>query len=466
MKRSSAFLAMLVVAGLLMGSSAVWAQGYSVYEQSACTTARGGATVASPCEDGSAMYFNPAGLSFDAKVLGLGAAIIGPRGNFTDNKTGLVSPLNDKWYPVPNVYFSTPLGKRVAAGVGVFAPYGLTTDWPITSQGRFLGYKSVVQGIYVQPTVAFKLNDRVQVGVGVDITYLNVELRQRVDLASQVLLVHPLLGTLTFADLNKVCPAAACGTVTPGTDFADVQLKGHAYHAGAHLGFLAKATDRVSIGARWMSGQRVKISNGTITTQQISVPNVKVPVTGVGFVPVDTVMAGKAFAAGQTLSSPQAATSEIPLPDQFVAGIAIQAAPQVKLLVDYEFTRWSMFDVLPINGAYLKSQIVESYKNTNGVRVGTEIGLSKGLVLRAGFDGHGASAPAQTVTPNLPEAARQEYTIGLGANLSPNVRLDVGYMYLHQENRAGRTGPGGVEANNGIYSFKANIPTVMLAFRF
>ena len=98
-----------------------------------------------------------------------------------------MSTLNKKWYPAPNIYFSTPFGKKVAFGVGVFAPYGLTTDWPVTSQGRYLGYKSLVQGLYVQPTVAFKLNDKVSIGVGVDITYLNVELQQRVDLSPQPL---------------------------------------------------------------------------------------------------------------------------------------------------------------------------------------------------------------------------------------------------------------------------------------
>lgn len=462
MKRSPAFLALLVVAALLLGSAGAWAQGYSVYEQSACMTGRGGAGVASPCADGSGVYFNPAGLSFDSATLGLGASLIGPRGDFTDNTSRLVTPLNKKWYPVPNVYFSMPFAKRVAVGVGVFAPYGLTTNWPETSQGRFLGYKSVVQGVYVQPTVAVKLNENVSVGGGVDITYLNVELNQRADLATQT-----LSGPYTFAQLHLLCPVpGACGTVTPGTDFADIKLKGHAYHAGFHLGLLAKANDRLSFGARWMSGQRVDITNGKITTRQISVPNVRVPVAGVGLVAVDQIMAARAFGAGQTLSSGQSATTSIPLPDQVLAGVAVQATSNLKLLVDYEFTRWSMFDVLPINGQYLKSQVLESYRNTNGVRVGAEIGLGSNALLRAGLDVHGAAAPAQTVTPNLPEAARQEYTVGLGFKLSPRARLDVGYMFLHQEDRAGRTGPGGAEANNGVYSFKANIPSVMLAFNF
>jgi long-chain fatty acid transport protein len=474
MHRLSAIVVGIVVvaAGLLAGSGAAWAQGFGVYEQSACMIGRGGAGVAAPCADASGVYFNPAGLSFDSTQIGLGGALIGPQGDFTDSTTKAVTTLNKKWYPAPNVYASTPIGKRMAVGIGVFAPYGLTTDWPDTSQGRFLGYKSVVQGIYVQPTVAFKLNDKVSIGAGVDITYLNVELQQRVDLAAQTLLVHPLLGTLTFAQLNLVCPAAVCGTVKQGTDFANIQLKGTKYHAGFHVGFLAKANDVVSFGARWMSGQKVPIDNGKITTTQISVPNVKVPVTtpgGTVFVPVDTALAPQ-FAAGAKLSN-QNATSQIPLPDQIVAGVAFQASPKLLLLADYQFTRWSMFDALPINGQYLVKSVAETYRNVSGVRVGAEFTVGKSSVLRVGFDGHGAAAPDQTVTPNLPEGSRQEYTAGFGTQLSPKVRFDVAYMYLHQPERAGRTGDGGkafptTADNNGVYNFKANIFNAAISLRF
>lgn len=479
MRRSSALLAALVVVGLLTSAATARAQGFGVYEQSACMTGRGGAGVAAPCSDGSAVYFNPAGLSFTSRELGLGAGLIGPRGDFTDNTTGLVTELNKKWYPVPNIYFSTPFRQRWALGIGVFAPYGLTTDWPETSQGRFLGYKSVVQGVYVQPTVAFKVNDNLSIGGGVDITYLNVELRQRLDLASQTLLVHPVLGRLTFAQLNLVCPAAACGTVRPGTEFADLQLKGTSVHAGVHLGVLARATDRLSLGARWMSGQRVAVDSGEVTTRQIPVPGVRVPVTtpaGVAFVPVDTALQGQ-FATGGRLLSGQTARTELPLPDQFVVGAAVQATSRLKLLVDYQFTRWSMFDRLEIVGPETglgTTGVVEDYRNTNGVRIGAEVNLTKAAVLWAGLDAHGAAAPPQTVTPNLPEGVRQEYTVGLGVNVSPRARIDFAYMFLTQDGRAGRTTTGGFEypepvpvsVNNGNYAFKANIFNAMLAIRF
>ena len=111
------------------------------------------------------------------------------------------------------------------------------------------------------------------------------------------------------------------------------------------------------------------------------------------------------------------------------------------------------------------------YGNTSGIRLGAEVAMSKNSVLRFGFDGHGPAAPDQTVTPNLPEGSRQEYTVGLGSQLSQKVRFDIAYMYLHQPERAGRSGDGGkavptTAENNGVYNFDANILNLSLGFRF
>ncbi len=449
-----------VLSSLAAGTA--WPQGYGLYEQSPCAMGRGGAGVAAPCPDASSVFFNPAGLSFDNVQVGLGASLVGPRGKFTDSTTSQVSNLNERWYPIPNVYFSAPVAKRFAFGMGIFAPYGLTTDWPVDSEGRYLGYKSLVQGLYLQPTFAVKLSDKLSIGGGVDITYLNVELRQRLDLSTQPLPAFPGVPPgATFALLG----------VKAGTDFADLDLKGHAWHAGYHLGVLVKPSGRFSIGARYLSGQEVHVDNGTIETTQISVPYT-LPIS-IGGIPAGTpldVLLKPYFAPGATLG-PQSATTQLPLPAQFVVGTAIQIVPKVKLLVDYQYTHWSSFDQLPINGTFLKSVIVESYNDTHGARMGTEIALSDKSVLRAGVDLHTAAAPDQTVTPNLPEGWRQEYAVGYGRTLWERMRFDVAYMRLEQPDRAGRTTNGGKAVptaadNNGIYSFSANLFGLSLAMKF
>jgi long-chain fatty acid transport protein len=428
------------LAVVLAAAAPASAQGFGVYEQGACMMGRGGAGVADPCVDASGVFFNPAALSFTKITLTAGGALIGPKGQFTDTSggalNGTVSTLNKKWYPVPNIYASVPFKQHFAFGIGVFAPYGLETDWPTTSEGRYLGYKSLVQGVYIQPTLAIKFSDRVSIGVGADITYLKVELRQRVDLS-----VQPIPGTpYTFGQVG----------VPAGTDFADVQLAGHAWNPGFHVGVQAKVTDKVSFGARFLSGQRVSVTNGSIKTTQI-LTGLFLP-KSLGGIPIDAAVASQ-FAAGGKLSN-QSATTSIPLPAQFVAGLAFQVTPAVKLFTDYQFTNWDAFDVLPINGQYLQESIVESYGNAGGLRVGTEISAFKKAVVRAGLNVHGGAAPSQTVTPNLPEGKRYEYNVGFGYELTQHFRVDAAYMYLAQPDRAGRTTPS---RNNGVYGFNGNL---------
>ncbi|HSK10983.1 MAG TPA: outer membrane protein transport protein [Vicinamibacterales bacterium] len=455
MRRFSVVPVVLVLLSLAGMAQEASAQGFGVYEQSPCMIGRGGAGVAAPCPDASGVYFNPAGLSFGTTQIGLGASVIGPGGDFTDNETGQVSTLNKRWYPVPNIYASRPITDRIAVGIGLFAPYGLTTDWPSESQGRFLGYKSVVQGVYIQPTVALKVNERVSIGAGVDVTRLHVQLRQRVDLAEQAL--PPIPGVPAGATFRAI-------GVLPGTDFADVNLEGTAWSAGAHFGVLVQANEKVSLGARFMTGQTVSIDDGTIETEQIDTPYVLpfgIPGVAPAGTPLDLLLASR-FQPGQTLSN-QSAGTEIPLPAQFVAGVAYQATPRLMLLADYQFVDWSAFDVLPVNGEFLKSSIPENYKDTHGLRAGLEFGLTEQTLLRAGIDLHTAAAPDETVTPNLPEGVRQEFSVGLGQRLSDRVRLDAFYLFLRQPERAGRTNP---TVNNGVYTFRANLFGLTFSFAF
>lgn len=432
MQRWSVVGALLVGVWVVASATPAVAQGYAVYEQSACMTGRGGAGVASPCPDGSAINYNPAALSFDKVQIALGGALVSPRATYTAWDTNKESLLNVRWYPVPNVFVSAPLGKRLAAGIGLFAPYGLTTDWPATSIARFLGYKSLVQGVYLQPTVSFKVSNRLSIGGGLDITRLNLELLQRLDLAEQI-----VTGTnLTFHQVG----------VPIGTDFAHVTVKGHAWSAGFHVGALLKASDRVSLGVRYLGRQQVDIDDATLESSQI--------VTGTRY---DAALAGL-FRPGQKLAS-QAVKTSLPLPDQLVGGVAVQATSRLKLLLDYQWTNWSEFEVLAVDGETLDMAAVEDCRDTNAIRFGTEFRVNNRVTLRAGFDGHGPATPIHAVTPNLPEGTRYEYSAGVSVQWTEKLGLDVGYLFMDGRPRPGRTTAKG--GNDGTYVFKAHIPTVM-----
>ena len=78
-----------MAAGVLAGAAApagLAAQGYGIYEHGTCMMGRAGTGTASPCADGSAIFFNPAGIVGSGRgTLGAGVTYIGPTGSFTDD---------------------------------------------------------------------------------------------------------------------------------------------------------------------------------------------------------------------------------------------------------------------------------------------------------------------------------------------------------------------------------------------
>jgi long-chain fatty acid transport protein len=451
MRRTQVCLAMTVLAACLLGARQATAQGYGIYEQSSCAMGRAGATVASPCDDASAIFFNPAGLADIRQItISGGATFVGPGGDFTNATSGTRTDLEGVTVTVPAAYAALPLGERTTVGLGVFVPYGLETRWPATFEGRYLGYRSVLQSPYIQPTIAYKVSDRIAVGGGLDIVYTNLELERRVDLSTQRVPGTPF----TFGNLG----------VPSGTDFADVNLRGKTWGAGVHVGVLVEPTEKFSFGARYLSQVSLDTDDGEFTPTQIQT-GVRLPIgPGGALVPVDALLAPQFSGSG--VLAVQSASTSITHPDQFVAGVAINVTPTAKLLIDYQYTNWADFDQIVVdteNGLTLTLE--EEYDNTHGLRVGTDIAVSPLLTVRGGIDAHNAGAPDQNVTPNLPEAPRVEYNLGLGVNVSRALRVDAAYMYLDQENRTGRTLPSPAP-NSGDYRFHAHLFGFSLVYRF
>ena len=72
--------------------------------------------------------------------------------------------------PGGHFYATHGVGKRIALGLALTTPYGYHTNWwPGTWEGRAVVQESRLNTYFVQPTVAFRLNERF--GSGVDFIY-------------------------------------------------------------------------------------------------------------------------------------------------------------------------------------------------------------------------------------------------------------------------------------------------------
>src|SRR5256885_11182408 len=203
------------------------AQGFGIYEQGTCAMGRAGAGVAAPCSDGSAMFFNPAGLAgLTGGHLTIGVTLLDVQGGFTDDLLQQKTKLDDPLLAIPQVYASYAATPKLGIGVGLFAPYGLETNWPTTFDGRFAGYKNILQPFYIQPTLAYQLSPRLSIGGGLDIVLGKVELNQLGDLGDALVPLARVPAGTRFGQFG----------LAPGSDLAYVHLVVPETHGAAHLG--------------------------------------------------------------------------------------------------------------------------------------------------------------------------------------------------------------------------------------
>ncbi len=155
--------------------------GFLIYEHGAAAQAMGGAFVAL-ANDPSAIFHNPAGLAWlDGTQLSLGSTFILPTGSVTlpnwpyPPYNGVPIKQSEQTFIIPNFYLTHKFSNLVTAGIGVFFPYGLGTEWPNPSTFplRYIGTKADMQTYFINPTVSFKLSDKFAVGLGVGSRYPN-----------------------------------------------------------------------------------------------------------------------------------------------------------------------------------------------------------------------------------------------------------------------------------------------------
>lgn len=437
------------------------AQGFGIYEQNTCTMARAGTAAAAPCPDGSAIFFNPAGLAgLKGGHASVGVTLINVMGGFTDDIFGQNTKLDDPMLPIPQAYVSYAVTPKVGVGIGLFAPYGLETKWPLTFDGRFSGYDNVIKTFYVQPTVAYQVTPWLKVGGGLDIVHGTVGLHQRLDLSQAP--VPGLPAGTTFGAFG----------IPVGTDFADADLEASKTSVGGHFGAIARVNDRLTIGAHYLmkvtldyagTAQFTQVNTGIIIPATITIPVLGTINAGT---PLDAVITSLGLFSGGGFLANQTATASIANPDMFVAGVAYKATDHLTLLADYQWTHWSTFGVLNLTfspNAALNQILTENYKSTSGVRVGGEWATNAGMIFRGGYLYHQGAAPTETVTPLLPEGERNEFTAGFSVKIGKQVSGDLAYQYISQNDRRGRTR---ALPNNGIYTFSAHLVGVSLAFTF
>ncbi len=148
-----------------MASSQLFASGFALNEQSVSGMGTGFAGRSSSADDASTVYGNPAGMArLNGQQITGGVAAIDASTDIKD-ASGRPSGSNKgdmvPFTAVPFGFYTNKLNDQWAIGFGVYAPFGLVTDYENGFQGRGFGSKSEVKVMTFQPTVSYAFNDKV-----------------------------------------------------------------------------------------------------------------------------------------------------------------------------------------------------------------------------------------------------------------------------------------------------------------
>ncbi len=376
MNRSRALA--LAVAFALAPASAQ-AAGYGIYEQGSVALGMGGAQVAA-VRDASAQFFNPAAISrLEGRQLSFGGSWIQARTSFAgvDPSPGfaVTEEMKNGNFVPPTLYWTSPLGEKLAYGLGVNAPFGLGVEWQDADNftGRERVTKATLRTLDGSASLAWALDERWSVAFGADAMFAQVELNN--------------IGTFVTSGGQPV-------NVTRAKLESDWK-PGFGFHAAA----LLKASDAVKLGATFRSKVTVKVDDGRATFTQI--PS--------GDLALDLLVAANKPAN-------QAVRTELVFPAVASVGLAWDPNAAWTLALDGVWTQWSAFEKLPLrfpSTPSLDRDILEEYEDGIAVRMGAEHRLES-YTYRFGYYFDPAAAPVESLTPLLPDASRHGVTVGLG----------------------------------------------------
>ena len=163
-----------------MASNAV-AGGLGIGTQSGSGTGNAFAGGAASAEDASTVWYNPAGMALLPGKTNFAVAAHALKPSFKFENTASTLPVGTgeggdggDWAFIPQAFLSTKIGDKWSIGAAFNTPFGLKTEYEQGWRGQVIALKSELKSYNLNASVAYKLNDMVALGGGLN--YQRIEL--------------------------------------------------------------------------------------------------------------------------------------------------------------------------------------------------------------------------------------------------------------------------------------------------
>ncbi len=386
--RNMARLGGLALTTALMTGVAAPALAGSFYLQEQSVRGAGRAFSGEAADRGvGSLWWNPASIARSGRELSVGLHAIKidsevrNTGSYVTYPGGVdvpvVNPRNTEVDPiesglVPNFAFATPIGDRLALGVSVAAPYNFTTKYEQGSFARYDALTSELRSGDASLTLAYQVNDWLDVGAGLNAQYVKAKL------------------TSAMPSVSPLLPDGSSSLEGDGWDF------GWNVGAQVHKG-------------PWDFGlsYRSKIEHELDG-------DIAIALTG----PL----------APNSVSTSGTASFNTP----WFASASVRYAVNDKLTLNAQVNRigWSEFQAITVEYPNGGDVIHQDYKDVTTGAIGLDYALSDKTTLRAGVGYDPTPTRDSLRTARIPDADRWLFSVGGSTEVTPGVTFDAGLTYI------------------------------------
>ncbi|MFT5218878.1 MAG: long-chain fatty acid transport protein [Planctomycetota bacterium] len=371
----------LVLLGVAL-TNVAYAGGYRVALQGQKALGMGHTGVALS-DSSEAIFFNPGAITrieADTDITG-GITLLTGETLYQNAETNSEAKTDNPLGTPINLYMAQKLSDEMSWGLGIYTPFGNKVEWPTDWQGSHLVNYIELQAIYIQPTIAYKINETTSVGFGPTLVLGSVEFNRN------------LSSSLTDADGNR----------------SNVTIKASNVDAfGFNLGVLHSVSEQLDIGASYRSEVTIEARNESADFENIP-----------------TGLQGS-FPDGDF-------DADLVLPAELTLGVGYQLNDKMLLAFDFTRTYWGAYKELKVEfdapgaGTSINPR---NYKDSNVYRFGVQYQYDESWVLRGGIYLDESPVRNGYFAPETPRNDSIGYTAGASYQYSKNLELDISLLLL------------------------------------
>jgi long-chain fatty acid transport protein len=396
----------MILAATLCGlSSGALASGFALSGKSASNTGNAFSGTTTLAEDASVVFSNPAAMQdLEGQQFSALLSTVMPNLRYKDTGSNTISGTTDTSvtdpHYIPNLYYVNAISSDVRFGFGIYAPFGLGLDYKDDWAGRYTTIGSDLKIINFSPAISFKVSPATNLAFGIDMQYLNATLKNAMDYGTAC---YGLEGPAPYPFPPGTCAGAG---LTPQGNDGSQKLTGTSWAIGYTLGLTHDIDEASRFGATFHSATRHDVS-------------------------------GKADFSGQpsllsTVFTDTDGKLTLILPESLSLGYRRTVSPQLNVMVDATWTRWSRYDELVVDFANSlpTSRTVENWKDVWRLAVGANYQMDETWLLRGGLAYDPTPVPdAQHRTARIPDGDRTWITLGARAKIDSDMNVDLALAY-------------------------------------